>query len=61
MNFMEGYLSVRDLSSGTFFRQEWTRYFFVLQRSDMYYYKGREDYLLHPNNAIKNRPISIAG
>lgn len=59
-NFMEGFLSAKNLRRG-FFTQEWSRYYFVLQKSDMYYYHSREDYLLHPKRSITNRPISVAG
>ena len=60
LNFMEGYMSMKKLSR-SFFSSAWSRYYFVLQKSDIFYYKHREDYLLHPKRTVTNRPLSVAG
>ena len=40
---------------------EWSRRYFVLRGSDMFYYNSREDFEMDPSRSIKNRPISISG
>ncbi len=59
-NFMEGYLSMKGASGGLF-SDPWTRRYFVLHGSDLYYYKSREDFDLDPKKPIKNRPVHING
>ena len=43
-----------------FTKGDWARRYFVLQGSDMFYYKSREDFEKDPSLSIKNRPISVS-
>jgi hypothetical protein len=56
---MEGYLTMKSHQTNLF-TDPWTRYYFVLHRMDLYYYKSKEDYDLFPKKTIRNRPINIA-
>mmetsp|Transcript_15107 Transcript_15107/g.22725 ORF Transcript_15107/g.22725 Transcript_15107/m.22725 type:complete len:406 (+) Transcript_15107:142-1359(+) len=59
--WMEGYLSKMGMSKSMLSSTEWSRRYFVLKATDMYYYKNREDFEADPSKSIKNRPISIIG
>lgn len=58
INYMEGYLTMKGESTGVLVAS-WTRRYFVLQDSDLYYYRTREDFQFDPKKPIKNRPISL--
>lgn len=58
--FMEGYLSKMGDKGIMSSKPEWSRKYFVLKGSDMYYYKSREDFDADPSKSIKNRPISVS-
>ena len=61
-NNMDGYLTFKEVKKGKIFSAEaWTRQYFVVRGSDMYYYKKKEDYLRNPGKSVKNRPISLIG
>jgi hypothetical protein len=59
-NYMEGYLTKKGETTGLL-TEPWTRRYFVLQDSDLYYYRSREDFQFDPKNSIKNRPIDLNG
>jgi hypothetical protein len=39
---------------------DWSRHYFVLRGSEMFYYKSREAFESNPSSSIKNRPIGIS-
>lgn len=41
-------------------KPDWSRKYFVLKGSDMFYYKSREDFEADPSKSIKNRPIGVS-
>lgn len=59
-NYMEGYLTQKSNSSSLIFSDPWVRRYYVLHKSDLYYYKNKEDYDLDPKKTIKNRPVNIS-
>lgn len=58
--FMEGYLSKMGEKGLMSTKPDWSRKYFVLKGSEMFYYKSREDFEADPSKSIKNRPISVA-
>jgi hypothetical protein len=59
-NFQEGYLTARGLGKA-YFAAEWTRFYFVFEGDEFFYYKSKEAFKLDPKKSVKNRPISLAG
>ena len=57
-NFQEGYLTVRGLGKA-YFAAEWTRFYFVFEGDEFFYYKSKEIYKMDPKKSVKNRPISL--
>lgn len=61
-NRMDGYLTFKESKKGKIFSSEaWTRQYFVVDGSDLFYYRKKEDYLLNPGKSVKNRPLSLEG
>lgn len=58
--FMEGYLSKMGDKGMMSSKPDWSRKYFVLKGSDMFYYKSREDFEADPSKSIKNRPIGVS-
>ena len=58
-NFQEGYLTVRGLGKA-YFAAEWSRFYFVFEGEEFFYYKSKEAFQLDPKKSVKNRPISLA-
>lgn len=55
-NFQEGYLTARGLGKA-YFAAEWSRFYFVFEGDEFFYYKTKEAFRLDPKKSIKNRPI----
>ena len=55
-NFQEGYLTARGLGKA-YFAAEWSRFYFVFEGDEFFYYKTKEAYKLDPKKSIKNRAI----
>ena len=52
----KGFMSMRKDD-----RSKWKRYYFVMVRSNMYYYKSQSDWELSRTNSVKSRPIDLEG
>lgn len=57
-NFQEGYLTARGLGKA-YFAAEWTRFYFVFEGDEFFYYKSKEAFKLDPKKSVKNRAISL--
>lgn len=56
----EGFLTYKELVLGKVFNHEqWKRYYFVLDGSELYYYNNKQEFLRDPEKSVKNRPINI--
>lgn len=55
-NFQEGYLTARDMGKA-YFAAEWSRFYFVFEGDEFFYYKTKEAFKLDPKKSVKNRAI----
>jgi hypothetical protein len=55
---LEGYLAKKVSTS--LLRSTWTRYYFLLQGEDLYYYTSKESYLLDPKRPVLSRPLVVS-